>query len=107
MEVVNKSGLRPLGHAVLVEPYEPEVKKSVIELPQNVAERSMMAEQRAIVIEVGPECWKSEQYPRARPGDKVILTKFAGHTAKGPADGVLYRLVNDRDVFCEITEEKS
>jgi hypothetical protein len=25
--------------------------------------------------------------------------------AKGPADGEMYRLVNDRDIFCAITHE--
>jgi len=27
--------------------------------------------------------------------------------AKGPADGIIYRLVNDRDIFCAITHEET
>jgi len=33
------------------------------------------------------------------------VTKFAGFMAKGPKDGQMYRLVNDRDIFCAITDE--
>lgn len=101
---INLSGLRPLGCAVLIEPYEPEVAKTTIALPPQVRERTTMVEMRAVVIEIGPECWKEESQPRARPGDKVFITKFAGHMAVGPKDGKQYRLVNDRDIFCRIEE---
>jgi co-chaperonin GroES (HSP10) len=101
----NKSGLKPLGRAVLVQPYEPEKKASLIELPETVKERTVMVEQRAVVIEAGPAAWEDESEPRAKPGDKVLITKYAGHLAEGTADGKLYRLVNDRDIFCQIGVE--
>jgi co-chaperonin GroES (HSP10) len=102
--VENKSGLHPLGHAVLVKMYEPEKKSGLIEIPDVVKERSQVLEQRCIVIEVGPSCWDDEPRPRAKPGDKVIVTKFAGYMAVGPKDGQLYRLVNDRDIFCSLED---
>lgn len=101
----NKSGLRPCGVAVLVEPYEPEFKSSIIAIPQTVADRSKMIENRAVVIEVGPEAWKDESRPRAVVGDKVYITKYAGVLAMGTADGKPYRLVNDRDIYCVIEKE--
>jgi co-chaperonin GroES (HSP10) len=101
----NQSGLKPLGRAVLVRPYEPEKKASLIELPETVKERTVMVEQRAVVVEAGPAAWEDESEPRARPGDKVLITKYAGHLAEGTADGKLYRLVNDRDIFCQIGVE--
>lgn len=101
----NTSGLKPLGHAVLIEMYEPERKASLIDVPDFVKERTDMVEQRAIVIAVGDACWDDEKEPRCKPGDKVIVTKFAGYFAKGPLDGKRYRLVNDRDIFCAITAE--
>lgn len=101
--VVNESGLRPLGRAVLVEHYEPERKGSLIALPENVETRSMMVEQRAVVIEVGPACWPDEP-PRASPGDRVLISKMAGYMARG-RDGKLYRLVNDRDLFAGLVGE--
>jgi co-chaperonin GroES (HSP10) len=101
---MNKSGLKPLGRAVLVEPYEPEVKKSMIELPAAVKERTSMVETRAIVIEVGPAAWEDESSPRATAGDKVLISKFAGVMAIGIKDSKPYRIVNDRDIYCRLEE---
>ena len=101
----NKSGLIPLGRAVLVEPYEPEIKKSTIVMPDSVKERTAMVETRAVVVAVGPACWDDESDPRAIPGDIVLIAKFAGVMAKGINDGKAYRLVNDRDIFCRIEED--
>src|SRR3990167_3005965 len=105
--MLNKSGLEPLGRAVLVRMIEVELaKNSPIVIPEHVRAQSAAMEQRAEVIAVGSECWRYEAQPRAKPGDRVILTKMAGYVAQGPADKEIYRLVNDRDVFCRITEEK-
>jgi len=91
---------------VLVKYYEPERVGSLIVLPDSVRDRSLMAEQRAIVVEVGAACWPDEPQ-RAEPGDKVLISKMAGYLAIGPADGQRYALVNDRDIFAAITEEKA
>lgn len=101
----NLSGLKPLGRAVLVRMYSPEKKGSVIEIPDSAKKSDAVMEQRALVIEVGESCWIDEPVKRCEAGDKVIVTKMAGYLTKGPADGKLYRLVNDRDIFCKITEE--
>lgn len=93
-----------MGHAVLIEPYEPEIKKSVIVMPDTVKERTAMVETRAIVVEVGPCAWDDEKQPRASVGDKVLISKFAGVMAQGTLDGKTYRLVNDRDIFCRLEE---
>ncbi len=102
----NESGLKPLGRAVLVEHYEPEKEGSLIFIPDAANTRMMMVEQRAIVIEAGSEAWKEEGQPRAKPGDLVLLSAMAGYMARGTADGKQYRLVNDRDIFAQITKEK-
>jgi co-chaperonin GroES (HSP10) len=98
----NKSGLRPLGRAVLVKPYE--VKTGVIELPDSVRFNAMMLDQRVEVVEIGAACWPDEP-PRAKPGDRVFVSKLAGYMAQGPADGEQYRVVNDRDIFLQVTVE--
>jgi len=105
-ETKNLSGLRPLGAAVLVEYYEPEKKESLIFIPENVQDKTLMVEQRATVVEVGAEAWSDEKSPRARPGDRVLIARMAGYAAIGPADGRRYRLVNDRDIFAQITHEE-
>jgi co-chaperonin GroES (HSP10) len=102
---MNKSGLRPLGRAVLVEPYEPEIKKSLLVMPDSVKERTAMIETRAIVLDIGPSAWDDEPAPRAVVGDKVLISKFAGVMVTGTADGKTYRIVNDRDIYCAIEEQ--
>lgn len=102
VQVKNESGLRPLGRAVLVEYYEPERKGGLIIIPENVKDVTVMLEQRAVVIECGASCWPDEP-ARAKPGDKVLIARMAGAAAVGPSDGKRYRLVNDRDIFAQIT----
>lgn len=104
MSEINTSGLRPKGCAVLIEPYEPEIENSTLVVPQNVRERTAIAEARAIVVAVGPECWKHEAQPRAVPGEKVMTVRYTGYMVKGPKDGKQYRMVNDIDIFCGIEE---
>lgn len=101
----NSSGLAPRGVAVLIKTYEPERKGATIVIPDAVQGRMSMVDNRAIVVAIGPSAWHDEPTPRAAVGDKVLVTKFAGFMAKGPADGEMYRLVNDRDIFCAITHE--
>ena len=106
MQVKNESGLAPLGRAILLEHYEPERKESMIVIPDNVKDRTVLLEQRAVVIEMGPNCYPDEP-KRCAPGDKVLVSRMAGYIAVGPADGKRYLMVNDRDVFARITKEKS
>ena len=105
----NESGLSPLGKAVLVKPYQPEIKKGLIELPDSVTLNQQVIEQRAIVVEVGPAAWYEEIRdgfgPRAQVGDKVLVSGFAGYMAKGTADAQQYRFVNDKDIFAKIEVE--
>jgi co-chaperonin GroES (HSP10) len=101
----NTSGISPLGRAVLVEYYEPERKESLIVIPEAIKDRTVMVEQRATVVECGPACWPTEP-ARARPGDRVLIAKFSGYAAVGPADGKRYRLINDNDIFAKITHDE-
>ncbi len=104
MSFVNKSGLKPAGRAVLVKPYQPERKQSLIVMPDEISGRDQMLEQRAIVVEAGPSAWHGEPVPRAQPGDKVLISKFAGFMATGN-DGEKYRFINDIDIFALIEVE--
>ena len=101
----NTSGLRPLGRAVLVEPYDDEFHSTMIEIPATARERSMMVEAHCVVIAVGPEAWKEERVPRAKPGDKVLVSKWCGHITGKTVDGKQYRIVNAEDIFCAIDKE--
>lgn len=117
--MINESGLKPLGKAVLVKPYTPERRGGLIEIPENIQGRQAMIDHRAVVVEVGEDAWSDEgfwkpflylfrrwvQRPRAKAGDRVMVAAFSGFMSIGPADGQQYRLVNDRDLFCGITYE--
>ena len=106
----NPSGLRPTGRAVLVKPYQPEIKEGLIVMPDTVKTQQAIVEQRAVVIEVGPAAWAEEIAsgfgPRASIGDKVLISGYAGYMAKGTADGEQYRFVNDKDIFAQIEVEQ-
>ncbi len=101
----NQSGLMPCGRAVLIQPYTPERKEGVIILPDDIKGRDQMIEQRAVVIEIGPNAWCDEPNPRCLVGDKVLVSAYAGYMAKGTKDGEQYRFVNDRDIFAVIEVE--
>ena len=62
-----------------------------------------MAEREAIVIEVGPEAWKEEKEPRAKPGDRVMIAKYSGTLVVGVKDKKQYRVVNANDIFLRVT----
>lgn len=102
----NPSGVEPRGRAVLVRPYEPPKPESMIVIPEHIQKRQDTMNQRAVVIAVGPSCWFDEPRPRAQPGDHVLVTRFAGYNVfeDVSADGVYYRLVNDRDIFAVLTQ---
>jgi co-chaperonin GroES (HSP10) len=101
----NNSGLRALGRAILIKPYEPNIGGGLIVIPDSVKTGMATLEHRAIVIQVGPEAWKDEGSPRAKAGDRVFVAAFAGHMAVGTKDGIQYRFVNDRDIFAAIDYE--
>ena len=102
----NKSGFSPLGRAVLVKYYDaPERRESVIVIPPTVQDRLNMLEQQAVIVEVGPVAWPDEP-PRAKVGDTVMISRMAGVAAVGPADGLAYRFVNDRDIFAVVTHKE-
>lgn len=100
--MTNESGLKPLGCAILVEYYEPERKGGVIVIPDSVLDRTNSLEQRARIVEVGANAWPNEP-PRAEVGDYVLISRMSGAAVVGPKDKKPYRMINDRDVFAQIT----
>lgn len=108
MKVENTSGLKPLGVAVLVRTYVPEIEsaRSLIFVPKSAERQERNLETRAHIIEVGPEAWANERAPRAAVGDLVYISKFSGFVPVETADGKEYRLVNDRDIFALVTAKQ-
>lgn len=98
----NPSGLIPKGRAVLTKPYDVQKQTSLIELPPGVSSRMTMFEDRVIVVAIGPACWDDEAEPRAKVGERVMISKLSGNIVIGPADGETYRVINDKDIYVGI-----
>ena len=99
----NPSGIRPKGHAVLGLPYEPPKKDSRIVIPDAVKERTQMLQDRIRIIATGAACWNDEPEARVRVGDLALIPYLSGRMVRGK-DGVIYRVVNDKDVIAETDE---
>jgi len=104
--MLNSSGLKPKGRAILCVPYLPELTDGLMTIPEHVLNLELMREMRATVIELGESCYPGVP-PRCAPGENVLISKFAGVIVKGPLDGKIYRLCNDEDVFCGLEGDLS
>lgn len=116
---LNPSGLRPVGHAVLAQAYEPDfdaARRMGLIIPDNVRNNSIMVEMRVQVLELGDMAYRKDHQswlarlftpyrPRCKPGDKIMVQDYSGAIVVGTLDGKQYRLVNDEDVFVKIVEE--
>lgn len=100
---MNNSGIKPVGRAVLLKPYAPEEKKSIIQIPDFVKDRHRLLDTQAIVVEIGPYAWAGEGTPRASVGDIVQVSQFSGAMIPSPVDGEIYRLVNGQDIIAVIS----
>lgn len=112
MTELNLSGIQPLEFKVLVKPSDIEVdpviaraKERGLALPPGVMESELAAQIVAEFVAAGGnafEDWRDERLPRE--GDRVLIAKYAGISVKG-ADGVEYRMLNDKDISALITKE--
>jgi chaperonin GroES len=99
----NKSGIHPVGHRILIRPFEIEkmTKSGIILCTENQAVREEMAQTQGVVIAIGDGCYLEEPEPWCKVGDKVIFAKYAGILQEG-LDGNKYRIMNDTDVVAVI-----
>jgi len=113
--IENMSGIEPVGHAVLLLPYKPDLDSSPLYIPETASRRLDMIEMRGIVVAIGPDAWKRAWWqkllgigstPRAKIGDKVLVSAYCGSVMRGPFDDVQYRLVNAGDVYARIVKER-
>lgn len=103
---VNTSGLHPQGRGVLVQAYDTLAQRSsVIAIPETVKQQMAILENVVRIVELGASVWHDEPRPRAKVGDLCLVTRLAGFIRQG-RDGKLYRIVNDRDIFCTMDEEE-
>ena len=124
----NLSGIEPLLNRVLIKP-DPveEVTDGGIYIPDNVTEQHQMAQATGTLVAVGPDAYVQERVEIHRivegqvklvetridrydpehspkPGDRVQFAKYGGLADIG-ADGEEYRVLNDRDITCRVTDD--
>lgn len=102
---LNASGMQPVEYKVLIRPEaveetDPAIKAARavgIVLAHEANERERMAQIKGVLVAAGGNAFHDWQEPRPKVGDVVYYAKYAGINVPG-ADGIEYRLANDKDV---------
>lgn len=109
--VPGEYGISPVEYKVLVKPSDFEVdpvfKRAAeqgIKLPAEVVDRELAGQIDATLIATGGNAFSDWKPPIPQPGQRVLIAKYAGISVKG-ADGVEYRMLNDKDISGIITRE--
>lgn len=95
-------GIECVEYKVLVRPVKAEEKtKGGILLPEQVVEKDQHAAMEGVICGLSPFAFTYEEWPmgarKPRVGDRVVFARYSGINQKG-ADGVDYRIMNDKDV---------
>jgi len=98
---MNKSGIAPTGHYILVMP-DPVEKKTAsgLYLANQTIENKERDTTQGTLIAIGPIGWAEfgDGWPWASVGDRVTYGKYAGRDMTG-ADGNKYVLMNCEDIL--------
>lgn len=95
----NPTGIHPTEFRVLIR-LDPTIEKTAggVFIPDERQDRNQMAETEATLIEVGGRAFEDFGEPVPRPGDRVLVRKYAGETRKAGDITDLYRICNDKEV---------
>ena len=105
--MTNASGLVPVEFRVLVKPDVVEEKTAGgIFIPDASRDRQELAQARGTLIASGGRAFEDFGSPAPTSGDRVWFAKYGGIPIKG-ADGLMYRLISDKDVGCIIFDERA
>lgn len=98
----NGHGIIPVEYKVVVRPRKADEKtKGGIVLPEQVVDKDQHAAMEGEIVAVSPFAFSYEEWPmgarKPREGDRVLFARYSGITQRG-ADGVEYRIMNDKDI---------
>jgi len=106
----NESGVKPVEYKVLVKPDSTEKKTAGgVYLPDDTHEKHSLAQVKGTLIAMGGSAFKDfVEGDRAalQPGARVYFAKYEGVMIVG-ADGVDYRLCNDKSIGAVVTDEQA
>lgn len=105
-ERINKSGINPAGHYVLVfpDPIEEKTDSGIILAVETVEQKRQLAIKGTLVA-IGISAWKeyADGELWAKLGDRVICQMRNGINLKGN-DGETYVLFNDQDILAVLND---
>ena len=93
----NGSGLQPCEYKVLVKPDEVPKKAGELYIPDRVTEKEKKEQVFGVLLAAGGNAFEDWKEPVPKPGDRVLVAKYAGVTQKG-LDGEYYTLMYDKDI---------
>jgi chaperonin GroES len=98
----NKSGIWPVGHRVLVKPFELEeaTESGIIVRTAQQKDREQLAQMKGIVVAIGTTAYSDQPAAWCKVGDTITFGKFCGLIYKDDEteDHEEYRVINDLDV---------
>ena len=102
-DLINKSGVEPLGDKVLVKPDVTPKMHGGIHIPDQHVERIALTRSKGTVIAVANNCWEMWSGDNwCESGDRILFGKYAGYPFEGD-DGEMYQIINDADVTALVT----
>ena len=95
----NYTGITPILNRVLIKPLVVvnQTQSGIIISTDGMSEREQLGNTTGEVIALGDEAFQGYTTKPIKPGDKVIMAKYAGLMYVGK-DGHKYRMINDDDV---------
>lgn len=104
--MINKTGIFPVEYRVLVQLDVVESKSTGgIILPDELVAKEQFAQTEALLIAVGGLAFERWIGEIPKPGDTLIIRKYAAHyTIKGE-DGKTYQLCNDKDISAIVRKD--
>lgn len=100
MSLSNKSGIKPVGYSLVVEPDQVEEQTAAgiyVGTPEQI-EREQMKQTDGVVLAIGPMAFSDEKENRCKDGDRIVMRAYAGMIRKG-VDGRAYRIIADTEVI--------
>lgn len=93
---------KPVQFKVLVQPDTVDEfydKKGLIIVPDTVAGKKQLQQDKATVLAVGGNAFVDWEEPIPKVGDRVLMARHSGYMFRDPTDrNKEYRVVNDADI---------
>ncbi len=103
---LNTSGMQPVEDKVLLLPDKVSEKAGeFIHKPQTVQAQEQIAQVRALLVAFGGNAFEDWGEPIPKPGDRVMVCKYAGILDITGADEETYQLCTDRDITAILVED--